>query len=133
MPWAVSLSLGDNNSFWTQAQHLRIISWFIWSDITLFVCQICHWIVKQKKELFFLSKTGEKRKRNFAEALKLFLNDNTTTTTTTAALPPQQVFTTHLVSCKIRYYCQLWQNAICNKNKKDFENHWKAALPILDV
>ena len=76
MPWAVSLSLGDNNSFWTQAQHLRIISWFIWSDITLFVCQICHWIVKQKKELFFLSKTGEKRKRNFAEALKLFLNDN---------------------------------------------------------
>ena len=32
--------------------------------------------MKQKKELFFLSKTGEKRKRNFAEALKLFLNDN---------------------------------------------------------
>ena len=24
--------------------------WFIWSDTTLFVCQICHWIVKQKKE-----------------------------------------------------------------------------------
>ena len=45
MPWAVSLRFGDDNSFRTQAQHLRIIS-----DTTLFVCQIWHWIVKQIKE-----------------------------------------------------------------------------------
>ena len=55
MPWAVSSSFGADNSFLdpsTTSTHYFMISiWFIWSDTTLFVCQICHWIVKQKKEI----------------------------------------------------------------------------------
>ena len=41
-PWAVS-----KHNIYT---YFIISIWFIWSDTTLFVCQICHWIVKQKKE-----------------------------------------------------------------------------------
>ena len=39
--------------------------WFIWSDTTLFVCQICHWIVKQKKEnkIIFFKKNPQKMAR----------------------------------------------------------------------
>ena len=54
MPWAVRSSLGADNSFsdpsTTSTHYFMISIWFIWSDTTLFVCQVCHWIVKQKKE-----------------------------------------------------------------------------------
>ena len=56
MPWAVSLRLGDNNSIWTQAQHLCITSWFIFdlSDLIL------HYLSVK----FFIELWNRKRKIN---------------------------------------------------------------------
>ena len=42
MPWAVSLSLGDDKLFFrTQVQHLHLLHG-LFDLILLFVCQICH-------------------------------------------------------------------------------------------
>ena len=59
MPWAVRSRLGDKNSFSDPSKtfmHDFMISFlFIWTDTTLFVCHICHWIVKQKiNKIYFL-------------------------------------------------------------------------------
>ena len=59
MPWAVSLSLGATNSFWTQAQHWRFIHdsiWFIWFDTIICLSNLsCElWNRKLKiKEIYF--------------------------------------------------------------------------------